>query len=133
MTSGFAPSRQLILVADDSRTILAMVTARLERAGYDVLTASSGDEALRLARERQPVLAVLDVEMPGVDGIEVTRALRDDIDLADLPIVLLTSHATPDAVESGLAAGANAYVTKPFSPQELQVAIEDLLGRSPSA
>jgi CheY-like chemotaxis protein len=131
--SGFAPSRQLILVADDSRTILAMVTARLERAGYDVLTASSGDEALRLARERQPVLAVLDVEMPGVDGIEVTRALRSDIDLADLPIVLLTSHSAPVAVESGLAAGANAYVTKPFSPQELQVAIEDLLGRSPSA
>ena len=110
-----------------------MVTARLERAGYDVLTASSGDEALRLARERQPVLAVLDVEMPGVDGIEVTRALRGDIDLAELPIVLLTSHSTPDAVESGLAAGANAYVTKPFSPQELQVAIEDLLGRSSSA
>jgi CheY-like chemotaxis protein len=131
MTSGFAPSRQLILVADDSMTILAMVTARLERAGYDVLTATSGDEALRLARERQPVLAVLDVEMPGSDGIEVTRAFRDDTGLADVPIVLLTSHSAQDAVERGLAAGANAYVTKPFSPQELEAAVETLLGRSP--
>jgi DNA-binding response OmpR family regulator len=133
MTSGFAPSRQLILVADDSMTILAMVTARLERAGYDVLTASRGDDALKLARERQPMLAVLDVEMPGADGIEVTRALRGDAGLADIPIVLLTSNSTQDAVEHGLAAGANSYVTKPFSPQELEAAIEDLLGRSPSA
>jgi two-component system alkaline phosphatase synthesis response regulator PhoP len=129
--SAFAPSRQLILVADDSMTILAMVTARLERAGYDVLTASRGDDALRLAHERHPVLVVLDVEMPGSDGIDVTRALREDTGLAHVPIVLLTSHSTPDAVENGLAAGANAYVTKPFSPQELEVAIEELLGRSP--
>jgi CheY-like chemotaxis protein len=130
MMSGLAPSRQLILVADDSMTILAMVTARLERAGYDVLTATTGDEALRLARERQPVLVVLDVEMPGSNGIEVTRALRGDIGLADVPVVLLTSLSTPNAVESGFAAGANAYVTKPFSPQELEAAVEDLLGRA---
>jgi len=112
-------------------TILAMVTARLERAGYDVLTATRGDDALRLARERQPVLVVLDVEMPGSDGIAVTRALRNDIGLADVPIVLLTSNSTPDAVEGGLVAGANAYVTKPFSPQELEVAVDGLLGRLP--
>src|ERR1700704_1402699 len=131
MTSGSAPSRQLILVAEDSMTILAMVTARLERAGYDVLTATSGDEALRLARERQPVLAVLDIEMPGIDGLEITRAFRSDIGLAHVPIVLLTGHSTQEAVERGLDAGANAYVTKPFSPQELEAAVEGLLGRSP--
>lgn len=129
--TGAAPSRQLVLVADDSMTILAMVTARLERAGYDVLTATRGDDALRLARERQPVLVVLDVEMPGSDGIEVTRALRSDAGLAHIPIVLLTSDSTPDAVEGGLVAGANAYVTKPFSPQELEVAVDGLLGRLP--
>ena len=129
--TGSAPSRQLVLVADDSMTILAMVTARLERAGYDVLTATRGDDALRLARERQPVLVVLDVEMPGSDGIEVTRAIRSDTGLAHVPIVLLTSNSTPDAVEGGLVAGANAYVTKPFSPQELEVAVDGLLGRLP--
>lgn len=118
-----------MLVADDSLTILAMVSARLERVGYDVTTATRGDDALRLAQELRPRLVVLDVEMPGLDGIEVARRLRADAELAELRIILLTSHDGPDKVAEGLAAGADAYVTKPFSPQELETRIEELLGR----
>jgi DNA-binding response OmpR family regulator len=109
-------------------TVLAMVSARLERAGYDVVTATRGDEALRLAQELHPRLVVLDVEMPGLDGVEVARQLRADESLAGMLIILLTAHTEADEVAGGLAAGADDYLTKPFSPQELQARIEQLLG-----
>jgi DNA-binding response OmpR family regulator len=121
------PTRGVVLLADDSMTILAMVAARLERAGYDVVTTTRGDEALELMHELQPVLAVLDLEMPGLNGIEVTEAIRADGRLAHTLIILLTSHATAEAVEIGVRAGVNDYVTKPFSPQELEGRIERLL------
>jgi two-component system alkaline phosphatase synthesis response regulator PhoP len=120
--------RETVLVADDSMTVLAMVSARLERAGYDVVTATRGDEALRLAQELRPRLVVLDVEMPGLDGVEVARQLRADESLAGMLIILLTAHTEAEEVASGLAAGADDYLTKPFSPQELQARIEQLLG-----
>jgi DNA-binding response OmpR family regulator len=109
-------------------TVVAMVSARLERAGYDVVTATRGDEALRLAQELHPRLVVLDVEMPGLDGVEVARQLRADESLAGLLIILLTAHTEAEEVATGLAAGADDYLTKPFSPQELQARIEQLLG-----
>ena len=109
----------LILVADDSITTLTMVSARLQRTGYEVVTATRGDEALALALERRPQLVVLDVEMPGLNGIAVTEKLRDDESFANVPIVLLTAHADQAHVDAGKKAGANAYVVKPFSPQDL--------------
>jgi two-component system alkaline phosphatase synthesis response regulator PhoP len=118
----------VILVADDSMTILAMVSSRLTRAGYEVVTAGRGDEALRLALERRPSLVVLDVEMPGLDGVEVTRQLRASGQLPDVRIILLTGRDEPEAVARGLEAGADDYITKPFSPQELQMRIDRLLG-----
>ena len=127
MDSAF-PEANRILVADDSMTILAMVTSRLERAGYDVLTATRGDEALRLVQENKPRLVLLDVEMPGLDGVEVARRIRADEAIAGTFIVLLTSLSEESDVATGMAAGANAYLTKPFSPQDLQTQVELLLG-----
>jgi len=109
-------------------TILAMVSSRLERAGFDVVTATRGDEALRLAEEVKPRMALLDVEMPGLDGMEVTRRVRANPALANTLIVLLTARTRPEDVDAGMAAGADAYLTKPFSPQELEAAVDRLLG-----
>jgi DNA-binding response OmpR family regulator len=131
MTSALLQS-DTILVADDSMTILAMVSSRLERAGYDVVTAARGDEALRLVQENRPRLVLLDVEMPGLDGVEVARRIRADEALAETFIVLLTSLSEASEVATGMAAGADAYLTKPFSPQDLQTQVEQLIG-TPSA
>ena len=117
-----------ILVADDSATILAMVSTRLARAGYEVVTATRGDDALRLVQEYQPQLALLDVEMPGLDGVEVTRLIRADEELAETLVVLLTGLSEESEIAAGLAAGADAYLTKPFSPQDLQAQVEKLIG-----
>lgn len=119
----------LILIADDSRTIVSMVSARLERSGYDVLTAANGEEALQLAQERSPVLVILDVEMPKLDGYEVTRRLRASEATRATPIVLLTSHDAEASRSKGFDAGATDYITKPFSPQELEARVEQILGR----
>jgi CheY-like chemotaxis protein len=130
--SSARPQSDTILVADDSMTILAMVSSRLERAGYDVVTAARGDEALRLVQENRPRLVLLDVEMPGLDGVEVARRIRADEALAETFIVLLTSLSEASEVATGMAAGADAYLTKPFSPQDLQTQVEQLIG-TPSA
>jgi CheY-like chemotaxis protein len=126
--SSALPQSDTILVADDSMTILAMVSSRLERAGYDVVTAARGDEALRLVEENRPRLVLLDVEMPGLDGVEVARRIRADEALAGTFIVLLTSLSEASEVATGMAAGADAYLTKPFSPQDLQTQVEQLIG-----
>jgi CheY-like chemotaxis protein len=126
--SSARPQSDTILVADDSMTILAMVSSRLERAGYDVVTAARGDEALRLVEENRPRLVLLDVEMPGLDGVEVARRIRADEALAGTFIVLLTSLSEASEVATGMAAGADAYLTKPFSPQDLQTQVEQLIG-----
>jgi DNA-binding response OmpR family regulator len=105
-----------------------MVSARLERSGFDVISASDGEEALRLARENRPRLAVLDLDMPGLTGLQVIRHLRQDAELTGMRIILLTAHGTEEDVAAGFAAGADDYVVKPFSPQDLQRRIEQLLG-----
>jgi DNA-binding response OmpR family regulator len=120
---------QLILVADDDDDIRALVTFRLERAGYEVISAADGDQAFALACERLPDLAVLDVMMPGSDGLEVTRKLRAREDTNRIPVILLTARAREGDVESGFDAGADDYLKKPFSPQELQTRVRAILGR----
>jgi CheY-like chemotaxis protein len=119
--------RPLVLVADDDADILALVAFRLERSGYDVVTARDGEEALQVARERRPDLAVLDISMPQVDGLEVLRRLRADEETSRLPVLLLSARAQEDDVRLAFAAGASAYVKKPFSPGELTRRVEDLL------
>ncbi len=121
--------RAVVLVADDDDDILALVTHRLERAGYAMLQAHDGEEALRLARDQRPTLAILDVMMPRLDGYEVTRAIRADEDVHDMPVLLLTARAQEADVARGFEAGADDYIRKPFSPLELITRVQAVLDR----
>jgi DNA-binding response OmpR family regulator len=130
MTTGAARQKPLVLVADDDQDILELVSFRLERAGYDILRAADGAEALELATEQLPDLAVLDVMMPHLDGYEVTRCLRDGRLERRIPVILLTARVQEVDVQRGYAAGADDYVKKPFSPQELRDRVQAVLDRS---
>jgi DNA-binding response OmpR family regulator len=120
--------RPLVLVADDDPDILALVRFRLERDGYEVLSAPDGEMALDLAMARTPDLAVLDVMMPRLDGYEVTRRLREHGPTTTIPIILLTARVQEPDLERGFEAGADDYVTKPFSPQALGERVQAALG-----
>lgn len=119
----------MIVVADDEEDILELVALGLERAGYVIHRARDGEEALALAREHHPDVAILDVAMPKLDGFELTRRLRDDPETSEIKIVLLTARVQEADVDAGLAAGAHDYIKKPFSPQELQDRVAALLRR----
>lgn len=119
----------LVLVADDDPDILDLVRYRLERSGYAVATATDGAEALRLADELSPALAVLDVMMPALTGFEVTRRLREMPATAGIPVILLTARAQEADVQEGFASGADDYLRKPFSPRELSARVQAILGR----
>jgi len=117
----------VVLVADDDDDILLLVTTRLRRDGYEVVAASSGDRALALAREHRPRLAVLDIGMPGLDGLEVLEQIRGDETMTGTRVLLLTAKAQESDVRRGYAGGADAYVKKPFSPAELSAKVNELL------
>jgi DNA-binding response OmpR family regulator len=117
----------LLLIADDDEDILELLAFRLERAGYEVVRARHGEEALRLALEHMPSLAVLDVMMPGLDGYEVTRRLRSDARTIAMPVILLTARAQASDISRGMAAGADDYIKKPFNARDLKERIERLL------
>jgi DNA-binding response OmpR family regulator len=119
----------VIVVADDEEDILELVALGLERAGYVIHRAVDGEQALALIREHTPDLAILDVAMPKLDGFELTRQLRNDPETSETKIVLLTARVQEADVDAGLAAGAHDYITKPFSPQELQERVAALLPR----
>lgn len=127
------PRRATVLIADDDPDILNLVGYRLERAGYAVIRAADGEQAVRLAADSLPDLCVLDLMMPKLDGLGVARALRQDERTAQVPIVLLTARAADEDVTRGFNAGADDYVTKPFSPQELTARIDRVLGRRVAA
>jgi len=116
-----------ILVADDDADILALVKAVLERSGHEVVAVTDGAEALASLRMQRPDLAVLDITMPNVDGLEVLRRLRADVETSSLPVVLLSAQAQEADVVEGFATGASAYVKKPFSPRELAARVAELL------
>jgi DNA-binding response OmpR family regulator len=127
-----APERRdqpVVLAADDDEDVLELVTFRLERSGYTVLQAHDGEEAWELARDAQPDLAVLDVLMPKLDGFELTRRIRADEATRRIPIILLTARAQDADVQQGFDAGADDYLRKPFSPQELRARVQAILGR----
>jgi DNA-binding response OmpR family regulator len=118
-----------VLVADDDADVLALVARRLTRAGYRVITAEDGAEALRLVQENLPDLALLDVMMPKLTGYDVAQRLREDPATERLPIILLTARVQEDDINRGFAAGADDYIKKPFSPQELSSRVQAVLGR----
>jgi len=116
----------VVLVADDDDDILELVAFRLERAGFRILTARDGEQALRIALEEHPDLAVLDVMMPRLTGLEVTERIRAEGE--QMPIVLLTARVQEADVARGFEAGADDYIKKPFSPQELDARVQAMLG-----
>ncbi len=121
--SGAGP---LVLVADDDDDILLLVTARLRRDGFEIVQARDGIGALATARERKPAVAVLDVGMPGLDGLEVLRAIRGDPELSGTRVLLLTAKAQEQDVRRGYETGADSYVKKPFSPADLSAKVREL-------
>jgi DNA-binding response OmpR family regulator len=117
----------LVLCVDDDEDILALVEIRLGSAGYEVVTANDGLEALEAARERRPSVVILDMMMPRLNGLDTLAQIRADPQLADVPVILLSARVQEEDVRRGLAAGADAYVIKPFKFGELEDAIERLL------
>ena len=120
----------VVLVADDDADIRDLVAFKLEQAGHEVIAVGDGQAALEQARSRHPGLAVLDVSMPGLSGIDVCRMLRADPATAGMVIIMLTARVQEQDVEGGFSAGADDYVTKPFSPRELVSRIQALLSRA---
>ena len=109
----------LVLVAEDDEDILALVEYRLQQDGYLVLTARDGEEALRLAVDRRPALALLDVQMPKLNGYELTRRLRSTDATRVMPVIILTASVRDTEIARAFDAGANDFLRKPFSPGEL--------------
>ncbi len=118
-----------ILIVDDEPDALELIQYNLKAAGYDVITAADGEEALKKARASQPALIILDVMLPEVDGLEVCKTLRREPMTAAIPIVMLTAKAAEIDRVLGLELGADDYVTKPFSPRELVLRVKALLRR----
>jgi DNA-binding response OmpR family regulator len=116
-----------VLVVDDEPQILGLVRDYLEHGGFAVLTAADGPAALRTARTQRPDLVVLDLGLPGLDGLDVTRSLRRE---GDMPIIILTARADESDKLVGLELGADDYVTKPFSPKELVARVRAVLRRA---
>ena len=108
-----------ILVVDDEPDTVELISFNLRNAGYEVVTAQDGAEALRKARAHSPSLVILDLMLPEIDGLEVNKLLRTDPGTAHIPVLMLTARAAEVDRILGLELGAKDYVTKPFSPREL--------------
>jgi CheY-like chemotaxis protein len=121
------PVRPLIVVADDDPDILSLVELRLRLLGCVVVTAVDGIAALEAITSMTPDLAVLDILMPGLDGLEVVDRVRENPETHGVPIILLSASAQEADVARGLAHGANAYVKKPFQAHELTAAVDKIL------
>ena len=119
--------KQKILVIDDEPDAVELIAFNLKAAGYDVISAADGDEALKKARALLPDLIILDLMLPEVDGLEVCKILRRDTNTAGIPVIMLTAKAGEVDRILGLELGADDYVTKPFSPRELVLRVKRLL------
>jgi len=119
-----------ILVADDDVDIRELIEFKLATLGHEIVAVHDGAAAIDVCRDLKPDLAVLDVMMPGMSGLDAIRVIRNDPDLADMPVILLTARAQESDVETGFDSGADDYITKPFSPRELASRVQALLSRS---
>lgn len=118
-----------ILVVEDEEDILALLHFNLIKSGYNVETATCGEEGLKKITEHRPDLLLLDLMLPGIDGLEICRRLREDPETAQLPVIMLTARGEEDEIVRGLELGADDYVTKPFSIKVLQARIQTVLRR----
>ncbi|OLF07301.1 response regulator transcription factor [Actinophytocola xanthii] len=125
---GSAPVR--VVIADDDPDIRDLVMYKLTQAGFDVVAVSDGASALAAIESDPPRLAVLDVMMPGLSGVDVLRRLRENDVTREVRVVLLTARIRDSDVDAGFEAGADDYVAKPFSPRELVHRVNSVLARS---
>src|SRR3712207_3761437 len=130
MASGKDAMVRTVLVVDDEPRIVQIARDYLDRAGFRVLSAGNGARALMLARDERPNLIVLDLMLPGMDGLDVTRALRRDPVMVGIPIIMLTARVEEADKLIGLELGADDYLTKPFSPRELVARVRAVLRRT---
>ena len=119
-----------ILIADDDVDIRELVEFKLATLGHEIMAVADGSAAYEACRTEHPDLAVLDVMMPGLTGLEAVKALRQHAETAGIPVILLTARAQQSDVDIGYEAGANDYITKPFSPRDLAARVEALLTNS---
>ncbi len=121
--------RRRILVVDDEEAIRVILRVTLERHGFEVLEAASGSEALGKVLEERPDMLLTDLDMPGLDGRQVVKAIRGDLGMNDLPIIVLTASAREHQREDLLAVGVNDYLTKPFDPRSIPIRVESVFAR----
>ena len=122
-------TKETILIVDDEEDIIELIKYNLKTEGYSILTAEAGEQAIKIAKQSRPDLIVLDLMLPGMDGLEVTRYLRSNEETRDLPIVILTAKGEESDIITGLELGANDYISKPFSPKVLVARIRAILRR----
>lgn len=122
-------SKETILIVDDEEDIIELIKYNLKSEGYTILTAMTGEQAIKIAKKSQPDLLVLDLMLPGIDGLEVTRHLKKEDATMDIPIVMVTAKGEESDIVAGLELGANDYISKPFSPKELTARIRAILRR----
>jgi two-component system phosphate regulon response regulator PhoB len=122
-------TKETILIVDDEEDIIELIQYNLKTEGYSILTARTGEQAVKIAEQSGPDLMVLDLMLPGMDGFEVTRHLRSRERTQDMPIVILTAKGEESDIVTGLELGANDYISKPFSPKVLTARIRAILRR----
>lgn len=126
-------SKEKILVVDDEEDLLELARYTLSREGYDVLCASKGEEGLNAAKKGIPDLIILDLMLPGIDGLDVARALKNDNSTKNIPIIMLTARGEEADIVTGLELGADDYITKPFSPRIMIARMRAVLRRKNKA
>ena len=122
-----------VLIVDDDELLAELLTFKLSQKGVSVISAHDGEEGLAVAQREKPDLVVLDGMMPGMDGFEVLRLLKEGDDTKDIPVVMLSARSQEKDVLSGLSMGAAEYLSKPFMPEELILKVQRLLGDKCSA
>jgi DNA-binding response OmpR family regulator len=136
LTSVKGPAREAaavtVLIADDEPSIRLLVQVTIESSHCTVLEAADGDEAWSLITQHKPSLVLLDVQMPGRNGLDILKSIRSNPSLNTVRVIMLTSRATASDIAAGLAAGADLYLTKPFSPLDLLSRVQKTLHPSPS-
>ena len=126
-------AKQKILVVDDEEDILELLRFNLTKEGFAVVCAASGEEALKVARAEKPDLILLDLLLPGIDGLEVARRLKNDASTKEIPVIMVTAKGEEADIVTGLEVGAEDYITKPFSRKVLIARVRAVLRRKAAA
>ena len=121
--------KEKILVVDDEEDILELVRYNLTKEGFNVLCASTGEEGLNAAKSKLPDLIILDLMLPGIDGLDVARSLKSEKNTKDIPVIMLTAKGEEADIVTGLELGADDYISKPFSPRILTARVRAVLRR----